>query len=106
MDPINRPQIRLNLGSCLGTNAQSADRAFAPIVTNDATYFPFSVLFAKRMTTMIRASDLAFTPNVTNDAAYFQFSVLFAKRMTPMIRVHLIRPGYLLRHLIAVLAAQ
>ena len=58
MDPSKRAQIRLNLGSRLRANARSADRAFAPSVTNNTAYFPFSFLFAKRMTPIIRASEL------------------------------------------------
>ena len=56
IDPSKRAQIRLNLGSRLTANARSADRAFAADVTNNTAYFPFSFLFAKRMTPIIRAS--------------------------------------------------
>ena len=43
-------------GSRLGANAQSADRAFAPNVTNNTVYFRYYFLFAKLMTPIIRAS--------------------------------------------------
>ena len=60
MDPSKRAQIRLNLGSRLSANARSADRATAPNVTNNTAYFPFSFLFSKRMTPIIRASVFLF----------------------------------------------
>ena len=61
MDTSKRAQIRLNLGSRLRANARSADRAFAPNVTNNTSCFPFSFLFVKRMTPIIRASGFSNT---------------------------------------------
>ena len=54
-----RAQIRSNFGSRFGANAPSADRAFAPDVTDNTAYFTFSFLFAKRMTPMICESCVA-----------------------------------------------
>ena len=52
MDRSKRAQIRLILGAHFGANARSADLAFAPNVTNNTAYLPFSFLFAKRMSPM------------------------------------------------------
>ena len=45
MDPSKLAQIRLNLCSRLGANARSADRAFAPNVTNNTCRFPIFFFF-------------------------------------------------------------
>ena len=66
MERSRRAQIRLNLGSRLGANARSANRAFAPNVTNYTAYFPFSYMFAKRMTPMIRSSNCRDVILITN----------------------------------------
>ena len=47
MDRSKRAQIRLNLGSRLGSNARSADRAFVPNVTMIQPIPKFSFLFTK-----------------------------------------------------------
>ena len=52
----NNTRLCLNLCSRLRANARSADRVFAPNVTNNTADFTFSFLFAKRLKPIVRAS--------------------------------------------------